>query len=63
LDFESRTVPNPHLAVAVVRPSKLTCCPEVLVDADIVRDAKRFHMDLVHLLERTLHGKVKPSMS
>jgi hypothetical protein len=32
------------------------------VDAEIVRDADRFKMDLVGGLERTLHGQVKPSM-
>ena len=35
---------------------------QVLVDAEIVRDAVRFKMDLHPALERTLHGKVKPSM-
>jgi hypothetical protein len=34
---------------------------QVLVDAEIVKDASRFKMDLVPALERTLHGKVKPS--
>ncbi|EFW99590.1 protein phosphatase [Grosmannia clavigera kw1407] len=32
---------------------------QVLVDADLVRDAQRFTMDLQAGLERTLHGKVK----
>ncbi len=32
------------------------------VDADMIRDADRFKMDLVGGLERTLHGQVKPSM-
>lgn len=32
-----------------------------VVDADMVRDADRFKMDLVGGLERTLHGQVKPS--
>ena len=32
------------------------------VDADIIKDADRFKMDLVGGLERTLHGQVKPSM-
>ena len=34
---------------------------QVLVDADLVRDAVRFTMDLPAALERTLHGKIKPS--
>jgi hypothetical protein len=34
---------------------------QVLMDADIIRDADRFKMDLVGGLERTLHGQVKPS--
>jgi U3 small nucleolar RNA-associated protein 23 len=34
---------------------------QILVDADIIRDADRFKMDLVGGLERTLHGQVKPS--
>lgn len=34
---------------------------QVLLDADIIRDADRFKMDLLHGLERTLHGEVKPS--
>lgn len=33
------------------------------VDADIIKDAGRFKMDLVGGLEKALHGKVKPSMS
>jgi U3 small nucleolar RNA-associated protein 23 len=36
------------------------CC--LLVDADILKDADRFKMDLIGGLERTLHGEVKPSM-
>lgn len=36
---------------------------QVIVDADIVRDAERFKMNLVHNLERTLHGKVKPMIT
>jgi hypothetical protein len=32
-----------------------------VVDADIIRDADRFSMDLIGGLERTLHGQVKPS--
>ncbi|TLS28441.1 hypothetical protein PpBr36_00426 [Pyricularia pennisetigena] len=36
---------------------------QVLVDADIVKDASRFKMDLVPALERTLHGKVKPMIT
>lgn len=35
----------------------------VAVDADVIRDADKFKMDLVGGLERTLHGQVKPSMS
>jgi hypothetical protein len=34
---------------------------QVLVDADLVKDAARFKMDLPKALERTLQGKVKPS--
>jgi U3 small nucleolar RNA-associated protein 23 len=34
---------------------------QVLVDADIIRDADIVKMDLVGGLERTLHGQVKPS--
>ena len=34
---------------------------ETLVDADIIRDADRFKMDLVGGLERTLQAQVKPS--
>lgn len=34
----------------------------VAVDADVIRDADKFKMDLVGGLERTLHGQVKPSM-
>lgn len=34
----------------------------VTVDADIIRDADKFKMDLIGGLERTLHGQVKPSM-
>lgn len=33
----------------------------VVVDAEIIKDADRFKMDLVGGLERTLHGQVKPS--
>ena len=33
----------------------------VLVDAQMIQDTNRFSMDLVAGLERTLHGKVKPS--
>lgn len=32
-----------------------------LVDAGMVEDACRFKMDLAAGLERTVHGKVKPS--
>jgi hypothetical protein len=32
-----------------------------LVDADMIRDADRFKMDLIGGLERTLQGQVKPS--
>jgi hypothetical protein len=32
------------------------------VDAQIIQDAARFKMDLAGGLERTLQGKVKPSM-
>jgi len=34
-----------------------------LVDADMLRDADRFKMDLVGGLERTLHGKIKPMIT
>jgi U3 small nucleolar RNA-associated protein 23 len=33
-----------------------------IVDAQMIQDSDRFKMDLVGGLERTLHGKVKPSM-
>lgn len=33
-----------------------------VVDARMIQDTERFKMDLVGGLERTLHGKVKPSM-
>jgi len=36
---------------------------QVLVDADIIRDADRFKMDLIAGLERTLHGQVKPMIT
>jgi hypothetical protein len=36
---------------------------DTTVDADIIRDADKFKMDLIGGLERTLHGQVKPSMS
>lgn len=36
---------------------------QVLVDAQIIQDATRFSMNLPLGLERTLHGKVKPSQS
>ncbi|RDW67839.1 putative rRNA-processing protein UTP23 [Coleophoma cylindrospora] len=36
---------------------------QVLVDAEILKDADRFKMDLVGGLERTLHGKVKPMIT
>jgi len=32
------------------------------VDANMIKDADRFKMDLIGGLERTLHGQVKPSM-
>ena len=32
------------------------------VDAEMIQDADRFQMNLVGGLERTLHGKIKPSM-
>ncbi|KFY69469.1 hypothetical protein V498_10466 [Pseudogymnoascus sp. VKM F-4517 (FW-2822)] len=35
---------------------------QVLLDADVIRDADKFKMDLVGGLERTLHGQVKPSI-
>lgn len=31
------------------------------VDAQMIQDAGRYKMDLIRGLERTLHGKVKPS--
>ena len=34
---------------------------QVLLDAQMVQDSSRFKMDLVGGLEKTLHGKVKPS--
>jgi len=36
---------------------------QVLIDADMIQDTTRFRMDLPHLLERTLHGKIKPMMT
>jgi len=36
---------------------------QVVFDADFVRDAARFKMDLIRGLERTLHGKVKPMIT
>jgi len=36
---------------------------QVLVDADIIKDADRFSMDLIAGLERTLHGQVKPMIT
>lgn len=36
---------------------------QVLVDADMLRDADRFKMDLVGGLERILHGKIKPMIT
>ncbi|PBP28246.1 hypothetical protein BUE80_DR000758 [Diplocarpon rosae] len=36
---------------------------QVLLDADIIKDADRFKMDLVGGLERTLHGEVKPMIT
>ena len=35
----------------------------ITVDAEMLRDADRFKMDLVGGLERTLQGEVKPSTS
>jgi U3 small nucleolar RNA-associated protein 23 len=35
---------------------------QVVVDARMLQDAERFKIDLVKGLERTLHGKVKPSI-
>ncbi|KAI9806884.1 MAG: hypothetical protein M1833_002542 [Piccolia ochrophora] len=36
---------------------------QVLVDAEIIKDASRFAMDLIAGLERTLHGTVKPMIT
>ncbi|KAH6709285.1 putative rRNA-processing protein utp23 [Leptodontidium sp. MPI-SDFR-AT-0119] len=36
---------------------------QVLLDAEMIRDADRFKMDLVGGLERTLHGEVKPMIT
>ncbi|KFY59545.1 hypothetical protein V497_04175 [Pseudogymnoascus sp. VKM F-4516 (FW-969)] len=36
---------------------------QVLLDADIIRDADKFKMDLIGGLERTLHGQVKPMIT
>lgn len=36
---------------------------QVLLDADIIRDANRYKMDLIAGLERTLHGKAKPMIT
>lgn len=35
---------------------------QVLIDAQIIQDTEKFKMDLVGGLERTLSGKVKPSI-
>lgn len=34
---------------------------QVLLDADIIRDAFRFKMNFITGLEKALHGQVKPS--
>lgn len=39
-----------------------TLMPASPVDAQMIQDAERFKMDLVSGLERTLNGKVKPSI-
>ncbi|KAE9381598.1 hypothetical protein N431DRAFT_458172 [Stipitochalara longipes BDJ] len=36
---------------------------QVLLDADMIKDADRFKMDLIGGLERTLHGQVKPMIT
>ncbi|KAI9680031.1 MAG: hypothetical protein M1817_005047 [Caeruleum heppii] len=36
---------------------------QVLLDAEIIKDAARFSMDLTKGLERTLHGKIKPMLT
>lgn len=36
---------------------------QVLVDAEMIKDTTRFRMDLPHLLERTLHGEIKPMIT
>ncbi|ELR03364.1 hypothetical protein VC83_01655 [Pseudogymnoascus destructans] len=36
---------------------------QVLLDADVIRDADKFKMDLIGGLERTLHGQVKPMIT
>lgn len=36
---------------------------QVLVDAEMIQETARFSMDLAPALERTFHGKVKPSTS
>lgn len=36
---------------------------QVLVDAEMIKDAAKFSMKLDQGLERTLHDKVKPSQS
>merc|ERR1711964_590105 len=36
---------------------------QVLLDAQMIRDADKFKMDLVGGLERTLHGEVKPMIT
>ncbi|KAH6671213.1 Fcf1-domain-containing protein [Halenospora varia] len=36
---------------------------QVLLDAEIIKDADRFKMDLIGGLERTLHGQVKPMIT
>ena len=44
-------------------PSKQLLILWLTVDADMIKDADRFKMDLVGGLERTLQGQVKPSPS
>ncbi|KAF2674264.1 hypothetical protein BT63DRAFT_394791 [Microthyrium microscopicum] len=36
---------------------------QVLVDAELVKDSMRFHMDLVGGLSRTLHAEIKPMIT
>jgi U3 small nucleolar RNA-associated protein 23 len=48
-------------ALGQLQPTALQLLSFCAVDAEIIRTADRFKMDLVAGLERTLQGQVKPS--